>query len=46
MIIIHVSVHFGFLSIIIISHIWYASIIIMIDENLFIFHGGAWIVLG
>ena len=45
-IIIHVSVHFGLSSIIIISHVWYASIIIIIDIHLVIFHGGAWTVLG
>ena len=46
MIIIHVSVHLGLSSIIIISHIKYASIIIIIDVSLFIFHYGACIVLG
>ena len=46
MIIIHVSFHLGLLSIIIISHIRYASIIIIISFHLFIFHNGAWIVLG
>ena len=45
-IIIHMSVHLGLLSIIIISHIKYASIIIIIDFYLVIFHKGAWIVLG
>ena len=46
MIIIDVSVHLGLLSIIIISLVQYASIIIIIDVRLVIFHNGAWIVLG
>ena len=46
MIIIYVSVPFSLLSIIIISHILYASIIIIIDVNLVIFHNGEWIILG
>ena len=41
MIIIHVSVHLGLSSITIISYIQYASVIIIIDVNLVIFHNGA-----
>ena len=46
MIIIHMSVHLGLLSITIISHIRYSSIFIFIGVNLVIFHNGALIVLG
>ena len=45
MIITHMSVYLGLLSIIIISHIIYASIVIIIDVCLVIFHNGALIVL-
>ena len=45
-IIIHVSVHLGLLSIIIISNVRYALIIIIIDVHLVIFHSGVWIILG
>ena len=43
---IHVSFHLGLLSIIIISHIRYASNIIIIVVHLVIFNNGVWIVLG
>ena len=46
MIIIHMSVHLSLSSIIIIYHVRYASIIIIIDVHLVIFHDGAWVVLG
>ena len=46
MIIIHVIIYLGLLSIIIISHILYASIIIIIDVHLVIFHNSEWIVPG
>ena len=46
MIIIHVSVHLGLLSFITIYHIRYASIIIIIDVCLVIFHNGAYIIVG
>ena len=40
------SVHLSLSSIIIITHVWYASILIIIDVYLVIFQNGAWIVLG
>ena len=42
MIIIHIGVNLGLLSIIVISHVWYASIItiILIDPHLVIFYNG------
>ena len=46
MVIIHVSVHLGLSSNIIISHVWYASIIIITDVHLVIFRNGAQISLG
>ena len=46
MIIIYVSVHLVLSSIIIISHVQYASIIIVIDVRLVMFHDEPWIVLG
>ena len=44
MIIIQVSVHLGLLSIITISHIQYAKIIIIIDVDLVIFHDDVCII--
>ena len=46
MIIIYLIVRLSLSSIIIISHIWYASVIIIIGVHLVIFHNGVWIVLG
>ena len=40
---IHVIFHLGLLSIIVISHVRYDSIIIIIDVHLVIFNNGAWI---
>ena len=46
MIIIHVSVHLGLSPIMIFSHVWYTSIIIIIDIQIIIFYDAVWIVLG
>ena len=46
MIIIHLSVHIRILSILIISHVWYTSIIIINDVQIIIFYGSTLNFLG